>query len=171
MLKTVLEISSIIRVQCWNIQQAPPAALDSALGITWPRAIGSVARGRADILCIGPTDWLVVASSFDAPDLLRNWFDTSLDGTAFRATDLSQALAHVEVRGREVRDLLAKGCSLDLHSPLFPTGRALRTRFAGMPVIVRCTRTAAFELIVARSYLDFLLDWLEDAALEFELPP
>jgi sarcosine oxidase subunit gamma len=94
--------------------------------------------------------------------------DVAFRDSTFRATDVSQALTRIQIGGPEVRELLAKGCSLDLHPPLFPAGRAARTRFAAMPVIVRCTGTSAFELIVTRSYTDYLLSWLADAELEFE---
>jgi sarcosine oxidase, subunit gamma len=166
MLKTVLDLGSIIRVQSWSIQSAAPA-IESALGVSWPSIVGVVARGRADILCIGPADWLVVASDSDANGLLQ-WLGEAFEGPAFRATDASQALCRVEIKGPAVRDLLAKGCSLDLHPTLFAPGHAVRTRFAGMPIIVRCTDTSAFELIVTRSYVDYLMSWLADAALEFE---
>jgi sarcosine oxidase gamma subunit len=36
-----------------------------------------------------------------------------------------------------------------------------------MPVIICCTGTSNFELIVSQSYADYLLSWLEDAELEF----
>jgi sarcosine oxidase, subunit gamma len=166
MLKTVLDLGSIIRVQSWNSQSAAPAG-ESALGVSWPGVVGMIARGRADILCIGPADWLVVTSECDAKSLLQ-LLGEAFEGPAFRATDLSQALCGIEIKGPAVRDLLAKGCSLDLHPRLFAPGHAVRTRFAGMPIIVHCTDTLAFELIVTRSYVDYLLSWLADAELEFE---
>jgi sarcosine oxidase subunit gamma len=160
---------SIIRVQTWNSESSVPANIENTLGVSWPTITGAVARGRADILCIGPTDWLIMATDPD-PTALRQRVDETFEGGAFRATNVSQALACIEIEGPEVRNLLAKGCSLDLHPPLFAPGRAVRTRFAGMPIIIRCTGSSAFELIVARSYVDFLMSWLADAELEFETP-
>jgi hypothetical protein len=51
------------------------------------------------------------------------------------------------------------------------SGRSARTRFAGMPVIVRCTRPSTFQCIVTASYCDYLASWLADAALEFVTTP
>jgi sarcosine oxidase subunit gamma len=169
MLKRLLNACSIIRVQSWNSEAMPPAMIENVLGVSWPTITGSVARGRVDILCIGPTDWLLLAIDPDAAALLQRLND-ALGDSDFRATNISQSSARVQIEGSAVRDLLSKGCSLDLHPPLFPLGRALRTRFAGMPVIVHCTGTATFELLVTRSYADFLLSWLADAQLEFETP-
>jgi sarcosine oxidase, subunit gamma len=169
MRKTVLDAGGIIRVQTWNGDAIAPAALESTLGLAWPRTAGNVATGRADILCVGPTDWLLVSPDPDAT-ILSMALDEALEGTDFRATNLSQALSRIEISGPEIRDLLAKGCSLDLHPSLFSPGRAGRTRFAGMPVIVRCIGASAFELIVMRSYSDYFMAWLADAELEFETP-
>jgi sarcosine oxidase, subunit gamma len=162
----VLDPCSIIRVQTWDSESFVPSAVDAVLGITWPKATGAVASGRADIICVGPTDWLVLAADPDATPWLHR-LDALFQGSTFRATDVSQALIRIQIEGPEVRDLLAKGCALDLHPPLFPPGRSARTRFAGMPVIVHCTGTSTFELVVTQSYADYLLAWLDDAALEF----
>ena len=168
--KTVLGPCCIIRIQTWSRETSAFAAIEELLDVSWPTLTGHVARGRADILCIGPTDWLVLAPQTDGAALVRH-LGVAFEGSTARATDVSQALVRIQITGTAVRDLLAKGCSLDLHAPLFPVGRALRTRFAGMPVIVHCTGTATFELLVTRSYADFLLSWLADAQLEFETPP
>lgn len=166
MLKVALASSSIIRVQTWDAESVAPAAVADALGLSWPKVVGAVASGRADVICLGPTDWLVIAIDRDATPWVPR-LNAALEGTTFRATDVSQALVRIQIGVAEVRDLLAKGCSLDLHPPLFPVGRAARTRFAGMPVIVRCTGSSTFELVVTQSYADFLLSWLADSELEF----
>jgi len=169
MRKRVLEGCSIVRIQTWDGAAVAPAAVEDLLEVAWPRKTGAVANGRAEVISVGPTDWLVLDSETDS----TTWLDrlvTAFAGSAFRATNVSDALARVEIEGSEIRDLLAKGCSLDLHPPLFPPGRSARTRFAGIPVIVRCTSTSKFELVVTQSYVDFFLSWLEDAELEFKIP-
>jgi sarcosine oxidase subunit gamma len=166
MLKRVLDPCGIIRVQTWGSQSAAPSTVEQTLGVAWPQQIGAIASGRADILCTGPTDWLVVVIESDVSALLKR-LDVAFDGSSFRATNVSQALARVEIDGRDARKLLSKGCALDLHPHCFPPGLCARTRFAGMPVIIRCTRYWTFECIVSLSYTDYFLSWLNDAALEF----
>jgi sarcosine oxidase subunit gamma len=111
----------------------------------------------------------VVAADPDASSWQQRLY-TASQGSSFRSTNVSQALVRIRLDRPEVRDLLAKGCALDLHPPLFPPGRSARTRFAGMPVIVRCTGTSTFDLLVSQSYADYLLSWLDDAELEFKTP-
>ena len=167
MVSEVLGPRSVIRVQSWDGEALAPSAVNVVLGAAWPHKTGTVVTGLADVICVGPTDWLLLAGDPDATSWLER-IDAAFQGSTFRATDVSQALTRIHISGPEVRDLLAKGCSLDLHPPLFPPRHAARTRFAGMPVIVCCTGTSAFELIVTRSYTDYLLSWLADAELEFD---
>lgn len=165
--KRVVPSSSIIRVQTWGSKPVAPAAMAQALGLSWPIGVGPVASGRADVICLSPADWLVIAVDPAATPWLPR-LESVLVGTTFRATDVSQSHVRIEIGGTEVRDLLAKGCALDLHPPLFPAGTATRTRFAGVAVVVRCTGDSTFELILTQSYADFLMAWLADAELEFK---
>jgi sarcosine oxidase subunit gamma len=162
----MLDPCHIIRVQSWDIEARAPSSVEHLLGIVWPRDTGFVASGVADVICTGPTDWLVIATDSAAVARLQP-LATAFEGSTFRATDVSQALQRVEIDGREVRELLAKGCSIDLHPSRFPPGRSVRTRFTGMPVIIRCTGASTFECLVTLSYSDYLLTWLQDAELEF----
>ena len=162
----LLSPCSFIRVQTWNSQETTNQPAELALGAPWPRETGTIASGRADILCIGPTEWVVMATDSDAK-ALHQQLEDAFDGSAFRATNVSQALVRIGVHGPEVRALLLKGCALDLDPSRFPPGRCARTRFAALPIVLRCTGPTDFECIVASSYCDYLLSWLSDATEEF----
>lgn len=114
---------------------------------------------------MGPTDWLVLADT--AAPLSLERLSEAFEASAFRATDVSSALVRLQVEGANARALLAKACSVDLGLQAFPIGRSARTRFAAMPVIIRCLQPSTFELTLALSYRDYLVAWLEDAAEEF----
>jgi sarcosine oxidase subunit gamma len=82
------------------------------------------------------------------------------------AVNLSQRLAVLRLKGPATQAVLAKGCGLDLHPRHFPVGRCARTRFAQLPIVVDCIdATPQFDLYVGRSYLPYLISWLNDAAV------
>ncbi len=163
MRSSVLESCTIIRVQSWAITASAPAAARQLLGVEWPMRTGSLATGRADVVCVGPTEWLVIApDERDSSVLLKPLTDAFVD-SPFRATDLSSALVRIRLEGESVRTLLSQGCGVDFHPERFPPGESARTRFAGMAVVVRCIGVSSFECIVARSYQEYLLAWLADA--------
>jgi sarcosine oxidase, subunit gamma len=167
MLKRVFAPRGIIRIQTWDSEAIAPAAIEDLLGVAWPQNTGIVAAGRVEIICVGPSEWLVIAADPDPISWLQR-LDVACKDSSFRVTNVSQALARIEIEGPEARNLLAKGCALDLRPSRFAPGRSARTRFAGMPVIVQCRGVSKFECIVTRSYADYLLSWFADATLEFE---
>ena len=167
MLRRALEPCTILRLQSWDRAALVPVAIEQMFGIIWPRETGFVTRGSAEIICLGPTDSLLIEINENAESCLPE-LNAALVGSSFRATDVSQALVRLELSGPESRDLLAKGCGLDLRPIRFAPGRAARTRCAGMAVILYCTAASKFECIVTRSLSEYLSSWLTDAALEFE---
>ncbi len=67
-----------------------------------------------------------------------------------------------------VRELLAKGCPLDLHPRVFDVGQCAQSHLAKAPILIRqLDREPAFEIVVRRSFADYLWVWLEDAAAEY----
>jgi sarcosine oxidase subunit gamma len=166
MLKPLLDPCNILRVQTWDCGASAPPRVEQVIGTPWPRETGAVAKGRADILCTGPSDWWILLSDPDAAALLKQ-LEGAFEGSAFRATDLTRGLARFEIDDPEARILLANGCALDLDPSRFPPGRCARTRFAGTPVILRCTQLSSFELMLSSSYRDYLILSLTDATTEF----
>lgn len=164
-LKRLLSPCSIMRIQTWDNEAIASCTVGDVLGVAWPHTTGAFAAGRAEVVCVGPSEWLVIARDSDVISWLHR-LDVAFRESSFRVTNLSQALSCIEIESPEARNLLAKGCALDLSS--FAPGRCARTRFAGMPVIVCCRDVSKFECIVTLSYVDYLLSWLADATLEFE---
>lgn len=163
----LLDPCSFIRVQTWSFQACVAPQVEFVLGAPWPRETGAISSGgRADILCIGPTDWLVIATDPNSK-AVHQQLEAAFEGSTFRATNVSQALARVEVQSPEVRAFLIMGCALDLDPSRFPPGRCARTRFAALPTVLCCTSPTNFECIVTSSYCDYLLSWLADAAEAF----
>lgn len=158
----VLESSTFVRVQSWDVGARAPSALDEIVGATWPREVGSVGSGVIDILCLGPTEWLAVSDESDGVELCVK-VGTAVVGTSFRATDMSRGLTRFEISAPDVREFLLKGCSLDLRPDQFPVGRCARTRFAGVPTVLRCRDSSRFEGIVPASYREYILAWIADA--------
>ncbi len=128
-------------------------------------------NGQVRLLALGPGERLVLSDVIDGPQLAER-LRAHLTGYDTAVVDLSCALKGLRVEGPAARDVLAKGCGLDLHPRNFPGGSATRTRFAQLPVIIECRdRALRFELYVGRSYFAYLKSWLQDAAAEFQHSP
>ena len=119
----------------------------------------------------GPGQWLASAEG-EVGAALAQELALDLSGLA-AVTDQSDGRVLIRVGGERVRDVLAKGCMIDLHPSVFKPGDTANTLIALLTVQV--TRlpdqsdTAEFELAVMRSFASNLWHWLEASAAEFGL--
>jgi len=104
-----------------------------------------------DVLWLGPDEWLVLGGQEqDYPD-------------AAAAVDVSANRVCLELVGGDVEDVLARGCSLDLHSTVFSPGRCAQTLLARAEVILHRTDLQTFRILVRPSLAPYLRAWLDDA--------
>jgi sarcosine oxidase subunit gamma len=137
------------------------------LGTPLPVVPNTVAgAGSRSVLWLGPDEWLVVGPDGDAPALLAllgDEPDSVVDVSANRTT--------VQVSGPSARDLLEKGCTLDLHPRAFGVGRCAQSTVAKAQVVLWQTAdTPVYRLLVRGSFSGYLADWLIDAAGEYAVP-
>jgi sarcosine oxidase subunit gamma len=145
-------------------RQAVERVADLALPI---EPCSSAAGLLARALWLGPDQWLLASGTQDGAHF-ANSLRAALKGIPCAVTDVSAARIVYAVSGVHARDLLAKGCPLDLHERAFAPGRCAQTVLGKLSVIVhRCTSEPAFDLYVGRSYADYAWDWLQAAAAEF----
>lgn len=148
-----------------------PAFLDAvkkAIGVAPPTEPNTVA-GAADlkkgprILWLGPDEWLVVGAEDTGTAL-----SSVTEGLHAAVVDVSDGRTVISISGGNARDMMAKGCPLDLHPSIFARGRGAQTLIAHAHVILHLVDdTPHFEIYVHRSFADYLWRWLEDAAREY----
>lgn len=112
-------------------------------------------------------EWLVLTpDGTQVPVMMQ--LAQALEGLHAAVTDVSDLRAGIAVDGPASRDLLRKGCAVDLHPREFSTGNLAVTTLARVRVVLRQTSdTPAYQILVERSYAHYLWDWLVDAAGEF----
>jgi len=110
-----------------------------------------VAWGARSVLWLGPAEWLVVDGD---PVELPGGVDVSANRTT------------IELSGPHARDVLEKGCTLDLHPRAFAAGRCAQTTL-GRAQVILWQRPDAYHLLVRGSFAWYLADWLVDAAREY----
>lgn len=118
---------------------------------------------------LGPNEWYLTTPAGDELPILEK-LESALAGQHFAANDLTGGLTTVRLAGKNARGLLEKGCTLDLHPRSFGAGQCAQTLVAksGAVILYRGDEPA-FELVVRRSFADYLFVWLEDAAAEYGL--
>lgn len=142
------------------------AALAAKLSLDPPGPGGSAASGDLVALAIAPETWLVMAARGCSVDLFRML--GSATGTAASLVDQSMGRVVFRLAGAKARDVLAKGCRLDLHPRVFWPGRVAVTPIAHVAVTLRqVDAVPTFDLIVPASTAETFLEWLLNASVEF----
>lgn len=152
-------------------------ALSEALGFDLPiEPCRSCAGSDAVALWLGPDEWLLVLALDRVPERIAS-LRHALDGRHVALVDLSDSTTTIRIAGPRARDVLAKGCPLDLHPRAFGKGAVAQSLIGKVDVILHQIAAEeddggpAYALHVRRSFADHLWRFLEDGAIEwgFEL--
>jgi sarcosine oxidase subunit gamma len=145
------------------------AATLKVLGCEPPSAPNTVVdSGDYRIYWLGPDEWLIMTAA-GQQDELKASLHKALSGVFSSVVDNSSGLTTLHITGDNAATLLATDCPLDLHPREFKAGKCAQTRLAkaGM-TLSPLVDEAGFEVIIRRSFADYLLLWLQDAAVAFE---
>lgn len=143
-------------------------AVCAVLGLAPPLApnTAAAADGRA-ILWLGPDEWLVTGPSDERAAVARA-LQEALAGHHHALTDVSAQSAVLVLSGGRVREVLAKGCRLDLHARSFAPGACAQTTLAKAQVLLyRPGAAPTCEIAVRNSFAVYLVTWLLDAMAEY----
>ena len=131
----------------------------------------SAAKAQMGALWLGPDEWLLTCPTQDVAGLLGA-LRAALADVHAAITDLTDGRVAFRVAGPSARDVLAKGCPLDLHPRAFPRGNCAGSLLAKAAVLIHLLdddreRGPSFDVYVARSFAHYLWTWLEDAGREY----
>ncbi len=138
------------------------------VGVSLPAQPNTVsANGDVTALWLGPDEWLLVTPGGEELKLASALRGT-LQGLFFAVTNVTDGQTILRVCGAHAFDVLREGCSLDLHPRAFRPGYCAQTTVAKAGVLIHyLDQEPTIHLIVRRSYAEYLVLWLQDAALEY----
>ena len=143
-------------------------AVKGVVGFGLPLQPNTIAGNRElTAFWLGPNEWLLLTPR-DEQTRIGDALRTALGDMFAAVTNVSDGQTMITVRGAHARDLLGKGCSLDLHPRVFGSGRCAQTLLAKAGVVIRPRDDSpSFDVIVRRSFADYLARWLKDAGQEY----
>lgn len=141
--------------------------IEQRCGLRFPPP-GRVEAGNGKtVIWIAPQTWLVTQRRSDANDRIGQL--ASVAGSAgVSVVDQTFGYAALRIAGERTRDVLAKGCRIDLHPRAFKTGHAATTLIAHVHCVVwQCDDTPTFELLIPSTLAQHVFEWLCIGASEF----
>lgn len=137
--------------------------LSAIVGIAPPKAPKTASGLDSALVWAGPYQWLCVSNR---PELVPR-LAAGLAGLA-AVSDQSDARAILRVSGPRIREVLAKGCPIDLHPRAFAPGDAALTAIAHIGVhIWQIDAAPTYDVTVSRSMAASFWSWFAAAAAEF----
>lgn len=135
-------------------------AVGEVLGQDLPQHANTLTQAEHRVYWLGPDEWQVVTSADRANSVFRQLGD-ALAGQHVAVNDLSGGYVALHLSGADVPSLLARGCTLDMHSTVFRAGDCAQSGLAKANVLIGCIHPApVYEIIVRRSFSEYLLQWL-----------
>lgn len=144
------------------------SGVERVLGLALPLALGLVPRDESrgvSIQWMSPDEWLIIVPAgleFEAEAALRR----ELSGH-YAVMNVTGGQTVLELTGTKVRELLMKCTPYDVHPRAFPVGKGVSSVFAKSSAVIRRVDENRWELVVRRSFANYLYAWILDAAEEF----
>jgi sarcosine oxidase subunit gamma len=152
------------------VLQGVPAALAAAaaeLGLADADAAGRTSGDDSTtIVWLGPDERLLVGWRETAA-ALGGRLGSALAGRPHSLVDVTERQVALRLAAPFAADLLNCGCPLDLGSAAFPVGSATRTLFNKAEIVLWRRGPDEFHIEVWRSFADYLVGWLREAAQDF----
>lgn len=146
-------------------EKAFVSAVKSALGAVPPAEANTVAAAKdVRILWTGPDEWMVYG---DDPALAGK-LARALEGQHAAVTEVTEHHTMIRLSGRHARDVMAKGCAIDLHPREFGPGKCAQSHIGRITVLFdQLDEVPTYDILVRASFAEYLWMYLEDAGLEF----
>ena len=144
--------------------------IEKTLRAPLPRRCGhTTASGPHTVLWLGPDEWLVVSEAEETAVAAE--LREVLGEDPGSVVDVSANRTTLELSGPSARQVLEKGCPLDLHPRSFEPGRAVSTTVGPVAVLLwQVDDQPAYRLLPRSSFADYLARWLIDAMSEYHGP-
>jgi sarcosine oxidase, subunit gamma len=123
--------------------------------------------GKVSVRWVSPDEWLIIVAGEQAFELETRFFE-QLTGH-YSLVNISGGTTIFDVSGCHVVDMLKKSTPVDLHGSEFPVGKVVSTVFAKSGAMICRVAEDQFELVVRRSFADYLWLWIQDASREYGL--
>ena len=164
-----LVFSEMVHLGKLNLRASKSAStqVKSVIGCAFPTAANRFSSaGERHVVWLGPDEFLIICEA-DKDAELASTLESTLNTQHCAVTNITDALAAFHLKGAAVRQVLAKGCAIDLHPGSFASGDAAQTLLSHAAVTMLALSDNELIVICRTSFAPYMHDWLLDAALEY----
>ena len=120
-------------------------------------------NNKTRILWNAPKTWLIISNKENIIEIIKG----KCSEENFAITDISHSRAVIQIKGAQAREVLKKGCPLNISE--FEINNCAGSVFHGITIVVDCINVNpdTFNLLTLRSFGESFYHHITDAALEF----
>ena len=120
-------------------------------------------NNKTRILWNAPKTWLIISNKENIIEIIKG----KCSEENFAITDISHSRAVIQIKGAQAREVLKKGCPLNINE--FKVNNCAGSVFHGITIVVDCVKDNpdTFNLLTLRSFGESFYYHITDAALEF----
>ncbi len=150
-----------------RVNQSINTAGKAVTGCNFPTSANQFqSSGERHIIWLSPDEYLLLCE-VGKEKTLQKTLAGMIKTDCFSITDVSDSLCALSLSGPAIRDVLAKGCSLDLHPSKFSAGTCAQSLLSHAAVTLMVLSNDKFIMICRTSFAPYVHDWLIDASLEY----
>ena len=139
-------------------------AVQATLGQPLPTIANTFTAGEDTIYWLGPDEWLL-STGLGKESGIAEHLGKSLSGQCHSPVDVTGGQVLLRLGGSHAREVLAKGCTLDLHPRAFKAGQCAQTTLAKTSMLIALIDDApTFDIIVRRSFAEYAALWLQHSS-------
>ena len=139
-------------------------AVQATLGQPLPTIANTFTAGENTQFRLGPDEWLLATEPGKERDIAQQ-LGENLSGQCYSLVDVTGGQVLLRLRGSHVREVLAKGCTLDMHPRAFKMGQCAQTTLAKTSMLIALIDDApTFDIIVRRSFAEYAARWLQHSS-------
>lgn len=161
-------LTGFLSLRAGSARNELAAALKNVMSLELPECLQShVATEGSCIRWMSPDEWLLscpIDQCFSIEQTLR----VAIKGPV-AIVNVSGGYCRLTLSGENAFSVLAKSTSYNINPENFPEGKVVNTVMAKAQVTLRAVDVDCYEILVRRSFADYLWLWLQRAGGEFGL--
>ena len=150
----------VIRIPETNLKTAAKA-IKSVTKLAMPKTLEAKSNKDFSLFWLSPDELLLITPEKTEADV-ESKLRKAMKGH-FAIVDVTGGQTLLELSGDRAETILKKSTVYDVHESNFPIGKVVTTKFAKSQVIVTRVAADGFQLIVRRSFSDYIWQWMVDA--------
>lgn len=136
-------------------------AITSVTKLALPNTLEAKSNKDFSLFWLSPDEYLLIVPEKTEADIEAQ-LRQAMQGH-FAIVDVTGGQTLLQLSGERAETILKKSSIYDVHENNFPIGKVVTTKFAKSQVIVTRVAANGFQLIVRRSFSDYIWQWIVDA--------